>query len=255
MSAKNISEILFEKYLAEQGLTFEFEKTYPGKSRLVDYTVLIGGHDFLFEVKQFEQSNYPLPLSGPTAVNQYGPIRSKIDQARKKFKEYDGFPCCLVLYNNEAFVADDPGAMYGAMYGDVGIQIPLAAGRVTVAMPVPETTFVGKNGKMVKNDAIFNTRITAIISLYEYYVGSLRFGQWWKQRYALVSEGKIAREEIGIPEFDITEKRLAVSVWKNIYADIQFPDSAFNGPFDEHWGLVGDYVRCTYQGSDRVEDD
>ena len=36
----------------------------PGKSKLVDYTVPVGGRDFLFEVKQFEQKNLP-PLQLP----------------------------------------------------------------------------------------------------------------------------------------------------------------------------------------------
>ncbi len=40
-------------------LAFEFEKKYRGKSERVDYTVLIVGRDFLFEIKQFEQSTYP----------------------------------------------------------------------------------------------------------------------------------------------------------------------------------------------------
>lgn len=63
MSVKNISEQLFEDYLRLQGLSFEFEKPYPGKSKLVDYTVPLCGRGFLFEVKQFEQKNYPLPTS------------------------------------------------------------------------------------------------------------------------------------------------------------------------------------------------
>ncbi len=84
----DISEQLFEDYLRLQGLSFEFEKPYPGKSKLVDYTVPFDGRDFFFEVKQFEQKNYPLPTS-MAAVDYYGPIRAKIDQAQKKFKVYE----------------------------------------------------------------------------------------------------------------------------------------------------------------------
>lgn len=108
MTIKNISEVLLERYLREQGLTFEYEKEYAGKSKLVDYAFPIDGRDFLFEVKQFERKDYPFPK---TAIfsDQYRPIRSKIEQAKDKFREYEGFSCSLVMYNNNAFVmAADP---------------------------------------------------------------------------------------------------------------------------------------------------
>lgn len=140
MSVKNISEVLFERYLTEQGLTFEFEKKYAGKSRLVDYTVAIDGRDFLIEVKQFEQKDYPFPKSA-TYVDPHRPIRAKIEQAKEKFQEYAEFPCCLVMYNNNAFVmAADPHAVLGAMYGEIGIQMPVLAGRAKCCVRTNNTT-------------------------------------------------------------------------------------------------------------------
>lgn len=253
MSVKNISEILFERYLTEQRLTFEFEKLYPGKSKRVDYTVPIDGRDFLFEVKQFEQRNYPLPTS-VSAVDYYGPLRSKIDQAQKKFKEYEEFPCCLVLYTNEAFVMDSPRAVYGAMYGDVGISIPVAAGRVTIAMPVPEPTFVGNNGKMMRFNQASNTRISAIIHIYEYLSGLAQ----WRRHFAETKEfmsGNRHEHEVFVPDLDGDAKCVAVSVWENYGAKVSLPDSAFRGLCDERWGLVGDYIRCKYKGPGRYGDD
>lgn len=252
MSVKNISEQLFENYLRRQGLSFEFEKPYPGKSKLVDYTVPLDGRDFLFEVKQFEQKNYPLPTS-MSAVDYYGPIRAKIDQAQKKFKEYEEFPCCLVLHSNEAFVMDDPRAVFGAMYGDIGIQIPVAAGIVTIAMPVPEPTFVGDNGKMVRKEKAYNTRISALIHVYEYHVGLATWIRWVHQTRQLKT-GTIKEEDVHIPEIDIEEKGVAVSVWENMYANVQLPENAFTGAYDERWGLVGDYVRCKFKGHGRIDD-
>lgn len=255
MSVKNISEIQFEKYLESQGLRFEFEKPYSGKSKLVDYTVAIDGRDFLFEVKQFEQKNYPLPQGGPTFIDPCRAIHAKIEQAKNKFKEYDGFPCCLVMYNSDdAFVmATEPHAVLGAMYGDIGIEMPVAAGVVTIANSL-ETTFVGDRGKMFRRDKLYNTRITALITLYEYHIGSLRYGRWLKESMESVRSGRLTAEEVPSPAFDVAEKVLAVSVWKNIYTDIEFPDSVFRGPYDEHWGLVGDYVRRTYIGAERIDD-
>lgn len=256
MSVKNVSESLFEDYLRSQSLAFEFEKPYPGKTKLVDYTVPVNGRDFLFEVKQFEQKNYPLPAGrGPTYVDPHRAIRAKIDQAKDKFKQYDGFPCCLVMYNSDdAFVmATEPGAVLGAMYGEIGIQFPVAAGVVTIA-PNLEPSFVGEKGKMIRKDRHYNTRISAVITLYEYFVGSLRHGRWLKRTLADLKAGKITEAEIIEPDLNMEEKHLAVSVWKNIYADIQFPDDLFRGPCDEHWGIVGDYVKRTYIGPKRIED-
>jgi hypothetical protein len=256
MSVKTASESLFEDYLRCQGLSFEFEKPYPEKSKLVDYTVPVEGKDFLFEVKQFEQKNYPLPTgSGPTFIDPPRAIRAKIEQAKEKFQEYDGFPCCLVMFNsNDAFVMEtEPNAVLGAMYGEVGVQFPLAANVVTIA-PSLEPAFVGNKGRMLHRDKPYNTRITAVISLYRYHIGSLRYGQWVKQTLADLKAGKTKEEDIVEPELNIEEVQLAVSVWKNIYADTPFPDTLFRGPYDEHWGLVGDYVKRTYIGPGRIED-
>jgi hypothetical protein len=256
VTTKTVSETLFEEYLRSQGLAFEFEKPYLGKSKLVDYTVPVEGRDFLFEVKQFEQKNYPLPMSGgPTFIDPHRAIRAKIEQAKDKFQEYDGFPCCLVMFNsNDAFVMDtEPHAVLGAMYGETGVQFPVAAGVVTIASSL-EPTFVGKRGRMIYNDRPCNTRISAIISLYRYHVGSLRHSRWVKQLLADLKASKINEEDIVEPELHIEEVQLAVSVWKNIYADTAFPDALFRGPYDEHWGLVGDYVKRTYIGPGRIED-
>ncbi|HWY67541.1 MAG TPA: hypothetical protein VNX88_02690 [Terriglobales bacterium] len=253
MSVKNISEILFERYLGERGLTFQFEKKYPAKSKLVDYTVPINGRDFLFEVKQFENKDYPFPQTA-TFTDPHRPIRSKIEQAKDKFQEYEDFPCCLVMYNNNAFVmAADPHAVLGAMYGEIGIQMPVQGGRVTIATPPPPVTFVGAKGKMLHRDRQYNTRISALITLYEYHIGSLRFGRWYAEMKNRVETGELNEEDVPNPDFDVQEKHLAVSVWQNIYADIAFPNHAFRGKYDEHWGLEGDYVKRTYIGPGRVE--
>ena len=255
MSVKNISEVLFERYLREQDLTFEFEKKYPEKSKLIDYTVPIGGRDFLFEVKQFEQKDYPFPKSG-IFVDPHRPIRSKIEQAKGKFQEYGEFPCCLVMYNNNAFVmASDPHAVLGAMYGEVGIQMPVLAGRVTIAMPPPPVTFIGSKGKMLRRDKQYNTRISALLTLYEYALGSKRFGRWYREMSQRVKAGELREEDVPDPDFDVEEKHLAVTVWQNIYADIPFPDNVFRGQYDEHWGLDGEYVKRTYVGPGRIESD
>jgi hypothetical protein len=139
------------------------------------------------------------------------------------------------------------------MYGDIGIQIPVAAGIVTMAMPLPEPTFVGNKGKMIRNEKPYNTRISAIIHIYEYHVGLATWIRWVHQNHQLEA-GIIKKEDIHVPDIDIEEKGIAVSVWENMYAKIPFPESVFKGPYDERWGLVGDYVRCKFKGEGRIDE-
>ena len=59
MTWKTVSEGLFGQSLESQGLAFEFETLNEGKSQRPDYTVAIGGKDYLFEVKESEPVDLP----------------------------------------------------------------------------------------------------------------------------------------------------------------------------------------------------
>lgn len=104
---KTAGEAAFEDYLRSQGITdFIHEKPFPGKSKRPDYSVTLVGREHLFELKDIEKE-LPTPAATrpdrehlsesedvdtePTTSSfvgfwdPYGPIREKIDQARKKF--------------------------------------------------------------------------------------------------------------------------------------------------------------------------
>jgi hypothetical protein len=119
---------------------------------------------------------------------------------------------------------------------------------------VPETTFIGDKGGMIRKGQERNTRISALITLYEYHVGSLRYARWFKETADNLKAGKITDDDIREPDFDIGEKVLAVSVWKNMYAAVPFPNTVFRGACDEHWGLEGNYIKQTYMGPRRFPD-
>lgn len=141
------------------------------------------------------------------------------------------------------------------MYGEIGIQFPVLAGKVTVALPPPSVRFVGSKGKMLRKNKQFNTRISALITLYEYALGAKRFGHWYREMSNRVKAGELREEDVPNPDFDVEERHLAVSVWKNIYAHVAFPDNIFRRRYDEHWGLEGEYVKRTYIGPGRIEPD
>jgi hypothetical protein len=93
-----------------------------------------------------------MPL-GFSAYNPYPRIREKIEEGRKKFKEFKGYPCSLVLKNNgNAFVhLETPDIMLGSMYGDAGFRVPVwvGNGRMPSERPDLERAFLG-GGKMIR---------------------------------------------------------------------------------------------------------
>lgn len=242
MSIKTQSEVLFERYLVENGLSFEHEKPYQGKSKLVDYTVPIHGQDWLFEVKQLE-SNKSFAPSGPAVFDPYPPIYAKIKEGQKKFKEYDGMRCCLVLYNNGRDLAmiSDPNIMCGAMYGRTGWTMNFDP-ELGCAVGDPEPAFLS-GGKMIG----FNTRISAVIALREYNLGTAKYTSWVKRQWQ--SAGNLPE-----PDFDVEEKKLCVIVFENAYADIPFPNDIFNGEFDARYGQVGQNIERKHWGSGLIGD-
>lgn len=105
--------MLFEEYLTSHGYSdWTYEVPVEGKLKTPDYRLEHGCSHF-FEVKEFDS---PLPSPGFGTYDPYGPIREKINQASRQFKEYKEFPCSVVLANpKSAFVhLGDPWAIIGA---------------------------------------------------------------------------------------------------------------------------------------------
>ncbi len=247
MGQKTISEEFFERYLESQGFAFEFEKQYEGKSRRPDYTVAIEGKAYLFEVKEFEPGDMPL---GTSQFDPYPPIRAKIDAARKKFKEFEGFPCCLVLHNKCAFVMTErPYVMLGAMYGDAGFKLPFDR-KLGKTAGDPEAAFLGR-GKMIRPHwkEPENRRISAILTLRHYPVGKRRYSRWWEGIQAQIRAGTIDPDVVPEPDFDFGELGLGVVVWDNAYAESLLPLDVFRGPYDERWTVVDNDQRLTFRGA------
>ena len=254
---KTVGEQTFERYLVSRGINdFKFEHLVEGKKRPPDYTVT-RDRDYLFEVKDFQPEENL--LGG--AYDPYARVRAKIDAARKKFQEYEGWPCALVLYNNGAALVDitKPNFVLGAMYGNAGIVIPFNRTDGEPAGEIQEA-FLG-GGKMVrphwKEPA--NTRISALVSLRYVYVGSMRRQ---KQFANLTSDavGRVARaadifRQICDAKFDFdpNEAHLGVIVWENAFASIPFPRDLFAGDYDEIYGVEEDRQPRVFAGKGVLE--
>lgn len=217
---KTASESLFERYLVSHGLTqFEFEKSWDGIPTHPDYTVTHEGVTYLFDVKEFTDKKFDPPLAGAFAVEPYGRIREKINQATSQFKHFAGKPCCLVLYSLDPFVRlQEPHVVLGAMYGDLGFT---TLWDLKVGSPVPNSThrtFL-KRGKMFRHESR-RQPLSALITLRH------------------ISGGE-----------------LGAIVWENYLAGVPFPRELFAGPYDERWGRDGSEIKRLFIGDGLVSEE
>ena len=247
---RNESELLFEEYLTAHGYSdWTHEVPVKGKRKKPDYRLEHEGFSHFLEVKEFDT---PLPGPGCFAYDPYGPIREKINQATRQFKEYREFPCSVVLASPKpTFVhLAYPWAIIGAMLGNLGFRFQVGV-KPDKEHPL-EQVFTG-GGKMIneKHRKPQNTTVSSVIVLGTYPL-------WTNQIRVAI---KMRQEELGRPttldedlEFYETMpetpdlRRVRVSVYENPYARIPLSRKLFNGPFDQRWGTEGEFIRRIYVG-------
>jgi hypothetical protein len=248
--ARTEGECLFEQYLNEMRYVYQFEKEYEGRKKRPDYTVTRNGRTFLFDAKDFGPI---MPQPGFGQFDPYFRIRQRIDDGRKKFKEFKEFPCSVVLRNTgNAFVnVESPGIVLGAMYGDSGFEIPIYLGpeRSPTPAPAPRHAFLG-DGKMVSKNYTQNTTISALLSLRHIAVGTCRLRTIFKEYPHLNVAESIRAAVEKFPNFDTDERRLGVIVWENAVARIPLPRDLFTGPYDLRWGVEGSDQTVVFEGEE-----
>jgi protein-tyrosine phosphatase len=246
-------ERLFETYLRLQGITnYEFEKSYPGKHAKPDYSVMLD-REYLFEVKDFA----PTDLLTSGAYDPYRRIRQRINDGYKKFKEYKEWPCCLVLYNNNASLIhlESPHIMLDAIYGNYGLSMEV---NPELGGLDPATLRFGfhDGGKMMRphSSEPQNTTISALITLRDVEVGPRKLGvllERLKKKNRDITPAEAFAETFSPNiDFDKYERQLGVIVWENAFARIPFPRNLFCGPYDERWGQEGNELKRIFVGSE-----
>lgn len=232
-------EQTFEAYLRSQGFTgFEHEKPFPGKSKHPDYSLIVDGCELLFEVKDIDSN--PLAPDGPSRPGEprirvgfwdpHEAIREKIDQARKKFREFKEYPCSLVLFAGGLALLDEWTVMFGAMHGDIGFQQLV---NTSTGLPIrgTEAQVFGRGGRMTQphwRDPQ-NTTINAVIATRWIRIGEKRFVHRYLSQFGETEAFDHLADEV---DFDKEECVPGVIVYENLDAAHPLPRDLFTGPFD-----------------------
>lgn len=209
--SENESEKLFERYLNSNGFRGKWthEPQIRGKSKKPDYLLNYNGQKYFFEVKELRKKSNQL-TEEVAWFDPYSSLRSEINEAREKFKEYKQYSCSLVVFNvSDLHAILKPICVFGAMLGNLGFTWDVERTQGKPFERTKKNAFLN-GGKMIDNkgERLQNTTISTIVVL-----------------------------EGGIDSVDI--RRLPrVIVIENPFARIAFPSKLFVGPFDERWRWV-----------------
>lgn len=252
------SELLFEEYLTAHGYTdWTHEIPVEGKRKRPDYRLQCGGASHVFEVKEFDA---PPPVLGFGCYDPYGPIREKINQATRQFSEYKEFSCSVVLANPKSAFVDlgYPWAIAGAMLGNLGFSFERG---VVPDQDHPIEQVFTCGGKMVnyKRQEPQNTTVSAVIVLETYPLRRNGIRLAIKERQNLLGRPTTLEEDLAFDEAmpetpDL--RRVRVVTYENPYARIPLRPELLCGPFDERWGVKGEFISRVYIGPEaaRIED-
>jgi hypothetical protein len=241
ISVPTYGELLFERYLESQGITFEREPALPGIAQRVDFVV---DHPkcgkILLEVKDIETGPAVLGLE---FVDGYRPIRTHIQAGSRKFRNTADYLCALVLAAPPTSLVqlDDPITMLGAMYGDYGFRIPVNTETGTADPDRLEPIYITGKGKMIRKAEIQNTRIAAVISVIDH-----KIWHYAMRKYINTDDGRTRAEraydvtnvDLGLPDYDAVVP--GVTVWENGVASRELPKDLFRGEMDARWEATED---------------
>jgi hypothetical protein len=229
------SELLFERYLNERGISYEREPKVVGKQKRPDYRVISKGRSFHFEVKEFGEG-------GTVISGKHDPLPSiseKIEAARKKFKEYKDDCCVAVFHACQSVIRSfHPPYVMSAAFGN---EVDTGSTSGTVFPDKPLRIRFSGRGSLQQN---LNTSISALVILQHFEIEE-RFVDVFAELRKRYDRG----ESIG--PFDHAQLLETGTSWsdrilhkdsvravilENPYARVRFPSWILNGPLDQRWG-------------------
>jgi len=243
MEPQNESEKIFEQYLDSNVFKGKWthEPSMPGKSKKPDYLLDYNSQKCFFEVKELRKK--PKEPTLPAHINPYLSLRTEVNEAREKFREYKEYICSLVVFNiGDSSFRPDPRIVFGAMLGNLGIAADFDIEKGEVIQESKRNVF-GDSGKMIdyKGKQSQNTTISAIIVL-EKFLDNIEIEK------AMRDEEKRHGKKFEGSEWTSIRMKLykdhpvrnvpRVVVVENPFARKPFPEGLFNGLFDERWRWI-----------------
>ncbi len=247
---RNISELLFEKYLTLHSHNFDYEPLVEGKSAKLDYRVIFNGVTIFFDVKEFQQDIPVIPMGEiAVSIGGYDPykyVREKLEGAWTQLSQYKEYPCSVVLYNHtHTLVMLTPETVLGAMLGTLTYSID-SNGQLNQFFGEPGSY---RTAYLYDADGPRETPIIAVIVIEEVIVVPTEFTQMLDDQIKLLPEDydEVAEavnafnNNLELSQRGIVAKKVPrVVVYENPHANIHFPRDMFIGPYDERWGKIED---------------
>ncbi len=237
------SDSLLKEYLRSHGLTdVEVEPVVENSSSRPDYRLRADGVEMLLDVEDFTSKLEDSRLRGG-APNPYGPIREKLNAARRRFKDMEGHCCCLILENSDKLRIDlSWQIVMGAMLGGLTFRSLAPKARPADSSRTQGST-KGEEAT-VKHSVPENAIISAVIVVERYAIGEKRF------RLSVHDQEQKLERDLGVEEYrqaveqsagtdrDLSLNRVRVRVHENPCANVPLDRRLFRGPFDERYGVV-----------------
>jgi hypothetical protein len=260
-----VSEHYFAEYLDSTKYRWDRHPAIPGQSKIPDFGFDHRGVRVLSDVKERTPSKEQLEetqrvidaaIAGErhSTARHFNPVeqvRHLINQGRRKFKDFDGHLCALIIYNNgHRDVRLDPYIIFGAMLGNPGFTISLNTETGRTDPTTLKSGFLPRGGEMVRkydpltpNPAFAQAREEEIRRLTD------QFGR------PLSDEERAGI--IGTLFFDLEMKASLGDTWgltvcTNPFANIPLPDDLFAGPYDARWSMVDGVMTRVFAGEQRV---
>jgi len=262
MAERTVSERAFKEYLYERGILARYEELPSGITQPVDYSFELAGQTIRFDVKEWKPPESIEPHLRVGSLDPYRPVRKKIEEGRKKFKQYKGRhkPCVLVLYPyGLQHIELNEIVIFGAMRGDLGWVFPINPDTGIGDTSRTEIKFTD-GGKMIHQSPkatvrVQNTTISAVAVIKSIRVRS-RWDSITLRRREAAAGRKLTLEETFelFPELYNADRSVEVEpcvvVYDNLDAAVPLPHGFPDGPYDERFGRCGNRLCRTYVGNE-----
>jgi len=242
------SERIFEQYLESREI--KWERLTDVSYKHPDYRVLHNDQACFFEVKEFDHP----PVKPVGCLNPCPPIREKITQARKQFRNYRTNCCSLVLWSKSIYRTLFVDTVAATAFGQ-SMFIDRRAGE----LGSEPSCYRHMGSAELRKDQ--NTTISAIVILAPYQLDHLWLEMWRvlerKQREGVQITPWLQFEVLGqlpmpAPRYSFAGT-IRGMVIENPFARVPFPPGLMTGPFDQRWRMEDGWLRLASLGSELLK--